>query len=186
MINHSKSYTRARMRYFIGIDIPPKTKIAIQHWRDKTWVQHTELGSVPAANFHITLAFLGQVKPQLLDPLLEQLNQLNNRPFQLTVDQFNVWQRPSIAWLGFSSPVCQLDQIQLSVSRCARNAAIQLTERKYIPHITLARKCKNLTARPLIAPYFRFNVEQFCLFESVSTASGVQYPIRHQWPLNGP
>jgi len=171
------------MRYFIGIDVPASTKLAIQDWRDKTWAQHTELGSVPVANLHITLAFLGQVSEQQLESMIEQLDQINATPFTLTIDQFNVWQKPPIAWLGITTPVEQLNQLQRGVSRCARIADIQLATREYVPHVTLARKCKGLTTAPLIEPAFSFKVGHFCLFESVSTTSGVQYPIRHQWSL---
>lgn len=172
------------MRYFIGIDIPAKTKLAIQEWRDNSWAQHRDLGSVPAANFHITLAFLGQISEQQLDKLHQQLSMLNIPTFEISIEQFNVWQKPPMAWIGCSVLTDRLIELQRIVIKSARIAGISMQEREYVPHITLARKCKGLVSSPLLEPNFSFEVEHFCLFESVSTPTGVTYPIREQWPLS--
>lgn len=172
------------MRYFLGIDLPAKTKLNIQDWRDKSWAQHRELGSVPTANFHITLAFLGHLSEQQFEQLCEQLVLLELSKFKVELDRFNVWQKPPIAWLGCASIDKHLLQLQAAITRSARIAGISIMEREYIPHVTLARKCKELVSAPLLEPKFNFNVEHFGLFESVSTSSGVTYPIRERWSLS--
>ena len=172
------------MRYFIGIDIPEKTKLAIQQWREKYWVQHFELAPVPMQNFHITLAFLGHIDELQHEQLCTNLNEITTAPFKILIDQFSVWKKPPIGLLGCNEVTADLKELQQGTSRVARQANISIGEREYIPHITLARKCKSLVSVPLMEPCFEFKVEEFCLFESVSTSSGVRYPVRQKWQLN--
>ena len=171
------------MRYFIGIDLPANIKLSIDDWRLKSWRQSKQLGEVPAANFHITLAFLGHLDPGQYEGLIDRLSSLRNDTFKVQLDQFNVWEKPPIAWLGISNIPKALTALNEQVSSQARMEGVQLQEREYVPHVTLARKCKGLVSTPILPPSFEIKVENFCLFESVSTHSGVQYPIRQEWSL---
>ena len=47
------------MRLFFGFDLPLDSKTRIAAWRDR--FVRADGRSVPAANFHITLAFLGEI-----------------------------------------------------------------------------------------------------------------------------
>jgi 2'-5' RNA ligase len=57
------------MRAFLGLSPDVKTKLAIELWRNKAFPCF--YAPVPAANFHITLAFLGQISPKQLDALCD-------------------------------------------------------------------------------------------------------------------
>ena len=65
------------MRYFIGLDLSPANKLALDSWREKSLPELPRVKMplktkapvrqprpVPAANFHITLCFLGSVSPR--------------------------------------------------------------------------------------------------------------------------
>jgi 2'-5' RNA ligase len=62
-------------RYFIGLDLSVTDKLAIAKWRDKQLFGLTDK-PVPVENFHITLSFLGQVKPNKMEQLETLLDEI--------------------------------------------------------------------------------------------------------------
>ncbi|MBT0586161.1 RNA 2',3'-cyclic phosphodiesterase [Alteromonas oceanisediminis] len=174
------------MRYFIGLELPSHAKQAVDAWREKAWLAGLNQKPVPAPNFHITLAFLGQVTEPQLDRLQTALGEIDCAPFALTIDHFGYWQKPPVAWLGCSEKPPQLSSLQLRCVAASRRAGLQLSEREYVPHITLARKCMPPVPPPLFEPNLPIEFSAFCLFESVSTDRGVTYPVRLRWPLTVP
>jgi 2'-5' RNA ligase len=58
---------------------------------------------------------------------------------------------------------------------------LQTENRPYKPHITLARHARylpNINFEPIV-----WRAESFCLVESCSEPSGVNYKVRQQWAL---
>ncbi len=170
------------MRAFFGISPEPQTKLAIQAWRDKSLPAFN--APVPAANFHITLAFLGQITDRQLDLIS---NQIEEHPpwseFSICLDQVGYWPKPKAFWLGCSDAHPAHLTLAVQLHKLARKAGLPLPKQEYVAHLTLARKCSENPPAPLIAPDFSWQAQQFHLFESVSSSHGVAYHIRHSWPL---
>lgn len=102
----------------------------------KRWV-HRE-------DFHVTLAFLGNVSPEMLQRAQEKLAQVTSTtaPFSLATDRVGIFGKqdsPRILWKGVkhSSPLCTLQQ---KVNDAMKAAEFYLDERPFRPHITMARK----------------------------------------------
>ncbi len=186
------------MRCFIGLDLSPKTKLSLQHWRQQAlpgFPQHPAPSrklnhsgqafpqAVPAANFHITLSFLGNVTPRQHEDMIKALDEVNAEPLTLRLSDTELWTKPkAFVCLPAQQPE-PLGQLVSQVRNCAYNAAIQIDKQDYRPHVTLFRKAKEPFPAPLYAPNIECEFTQFHLFESVSTPSGVHYPIRQSWPL---
>jgi 2'-5' RNA ligase len=170
------------MRAFFAIEPPAQIKLAIDSWREKALP--TFLKPVPPANFHITLAFLGQVNEVQLDSLIQQSGALTSTPgFQLSLDHLGYWPKPKTLWLGCQQTAKQHVQLADQLTKISLRSAIEMQKREYIPHLTLVRKCAENPPAALIEPAFSFKVEEFHLFESVSTVSGVIYKRRFTWKL---
>ena len=167
------------MRCFLGLDIDMQSKLEIQSWREQ--VQFNFEHAVPAANFHITLVFLGQVQPGHLDQLYRQIDEHEFQSFSLNLETLGYWPKPKVLWLCASHVPEQAYELVNKLTSFARNCHLCLRERKYIPHLTLVRKCSVNPAAPLLPPDFKCRFDKFCLFESVSGKHGIHYPIRQSW-----
>ncbi|GAC16015.1 RNA 2',3'-cyclic phosphodiesterase [Aliiglaciecola lipolytica] len=169
------------MRYFLGFDLDPQTKIAIDDWRNKALPRFEQ--NVPAKNFHITSVFLGQVTEQQLDQLCSKIENTEFRPFELHFDNMGYWSKPKILWLGADHVPDPMLHISKRLTEFAQQVGLNIPVREYFPHITLVRKAQNNPPAPILTPDFKIHLDQLHLFESVSGRTGVQYPIRQSWPL---
>ena len=170
------------MRAFFAIEPPAQIKLAIDSWRERALPNFVK--AVPPANFHITLAFLGQVSDVQLESLIQQSEALTSTPgFGLSLDHLGYWPKPKALWLGCQQIAKQHVQLADQLTKIGLRSAIEIQKREYIPHLTLVRKCAENPPTALIEPAFCFNVDEFHLFESISTANGVIYKRRLTWKL---
>jgi 2'-5' RNA ligase len=95
---------------------------------------------VPKQNYHITLAFLGDVEEERLPCLCEQAARLEFTPFSLVLDQLGQFRRSGILWLGCSSVPDTLLQLYQDLSLALVPCGYQPETRAFRPHITLYRR----------------------------------------------
>lgn len=170
------------MRAFVGLEPDATTKLAIENWRNKVLPPFNQL--VPAANYHITLAFLGQINLDQQDRLEQHMQLIDNiTEFKVHLDILGYWPKPKALWLGCSQPAkLHLDLVKI-LSCAAHSANIVMQKRDYQAHLTLVRKCTHNPPAPLLAPDFAWRAGAFHLYESVSTANRVSYVIKKTWRL---
>ncbi|MEW6997578.1 RNA 2',3'-cyclic phosphodiesterase [Colwelliaceae bacterium BS250] len=178
-------------RLFFGLTIDSNNKQLIANWRSQYIKQ--DVNFVDPDNFHITLAFLGLCNQQKVEQIVAAVN--NSSAEQFSVESFSVelshlgfWQQPKILFLGCEHCPEQLQVLAEQLKSLALSLDIPQQQRPYMPHLTLARKAKSLEP---INTSNNFNIEPisltfdtFCLFESVSTPSGVKYDVIHCWGLD--
>ncbi|MEG3765843.1 RNA 2',3'-cyclic phosphodiesterase [Alteromonas sp. 14N.309.X.WAT.G.H12] len=183
------------MRCFIGLDLTPQAKLALSQWQQRAFPQVSDkkptsesLGpslphAVPAANYHLTLCFLGNVTPRQHETLIATLDTLIHPPFSATLDSAGCWERPKIIFTAPLHIPKALPELAKKTRKAARTAGISLEKRDYKPHVTVIRKATSALLPPLIPLDITMSFDAFHLFESVSTPSGVRYLIRHSWDL---
>ncbi|MEW9797311.1 RNA 2',3'-cyclic phosphodiesterase [Alteromonas sp. CYL-A6] len=197
------------MRCFIGLDLSPTEKLSLDSWRQQALpevlprvTEGSELSpgrrkqrrgsqpqgpatpyAIPAANYHITLCFLGHITPSQHEQVIAALDNVACEPFALTLDTTGIWNGPKILFAAPTSPPPALMQLARDSRKAARQAGIEVEGREYRPHVTLIRKAGVTLPPPLYPPDCMVSAHAFHLFESVSAPSGVTYPIRHSWPL---
>ncbi len=141
---------------------------------------------VSSNNYHITLAFIGQVT----DEQYRQLVELGDKIFapfcQFNADFIGYWSKPKVLYLGAEKVPETIKQLQLMLLSELEKFP-QINERFhppkiFKPHITLYRKAKYLVGVDEFGEMV-FHFERFCLFESISTNQGVIYKELHSWPL---
>lgn len=171
------------MRAFFGLSPDPKTKLAVEAWRNKAF-PHFQ-AAVPAANFHITLAFLGKISAKQLDGICTEVDQISDIPtFDVLLNQVGYWSKPKALWLGCHETENEHLQLSKTLTHIANTNGLHLSKQAYIAHLTLARKCSVNPPAPLIPPSFAWRNTAFHLYESVSGKNGVSYHVRRSWPLS--
>jgi 2'-5' RNA ligase len=139
---------------------------------------------VPRHNYHITLAFLGNVEEDQLSCLCERAAEVSCTPFSLNFDQLGQFRRSGILWLGCSKtpePLLQLNQaLALALMPCGYQPEV----RRFQPHVTLCRRFQGRLGDVEFRP-IEWDVEGFHLVLSESTDEGVRYQSIATFPRSG-
>lgn len=142
-----------------------------------------ELKWVPRENYHITLSFLGEVSEAFLPELKVILQNLAHRHHAFDLNLIGLAAFPSLQqaktlWMGIEdSP--ELRNLQEDGAQSLQAIGLELEDRPYRPHLTLARRKTplDLSEVHLLHSQVRFGslkVKQFELF--VSTL-GDSFPV---------
>ncbi|MGG6314264.1 RNA 2',3'-cyclic phosphodiesterase [Paenibacillus macerans] len=137
--------SEGKWRLFIAVPLPKDVKQRLEEWcstqkdrlKFKKWV-HPE-------DYHITVQFLGDTSPERLGELEASLKRASagTLPFTLEAAGFGTFGRPanpSVLWAGIRGDGAGLEGLHRRVA--SENSALGYVpeDRKFSPHITLARK----------------------------------------------
>ena len=174
------------MRLFFGLGTAAELAMAVADWRDR---ECSAAGRpVPPANFHITLAFVGELPDAALERLAAAVDDwmLRERPEvgTLHLDHTGYWHRPGIYWLGPSTWPAGLDRMVARLRSAGQAAGGKKDRNRFQPHITLYRGCRQAPAAPANIPPFCFDYDHITLYESRQGRRGVSYHAVAEWPLH--
>lgn len=139
---------------------------------------------LPPENLHITLVFLGEVDDDCRAQLVERAAAVRAERFDLGLDHSGWWRRPQVAWLAPSAVPGPMVQLVNALTCIARDCGLRVEERSYRAHLSIARR----VSRPPPALAFQpihWEINEFCLTESVTEQGGARYRICDRWPLTG-
>jgi RNA 2',3'-cyclic 3'-phosphodiesterase len=137
--------------------------------------------AVAPDNLHLTLAFLGERPEAIVPELCASASAIEVAPFRVCLDDVGCWRKTGIAWLAASEPMPQLLELRERIARVLAALRIVIDERRFLPHVTLARRIKSVIARQL-APPIAWHVGSFALVNSTLDPRGVHYEVLHSWP----
>lgn len=129
------------MRLFVAID--PSDE-AVQSLAAIVPV-NAQLRYVPRVQWHVTLAFYGEVAETLLDELAERLSRAAARTplLHLSVNGGGTFptrvDRARVLWCGLSGDTSALSRLAERAVAAGRRCGIAIDDREFRPHITLAR-----------------------------------------------
>lgn len=153
-----------------------------------------ELRWTRAEQWHLTLAFLGEVADEVVDELARRLNRAAARhpPLSLAFGGGGRFGH-RVLWTGVQGNLEGLRRLADSVRAAARRSRLPVEQRPYRPHLTLARSDGATDLRPLVdrlAPWegLAWVATWLYLMRSRLGAglggSALHEPIT-QWPLDG-
>lgn len=130
------------MRLFIAINFDEETRARICQVQDRLKVLCTGNFSRPE-NFHLTLAFLGETKPQKLGEICALMDRLRFPHLSLSFDRVGCFSQEGseLWWLGLAQNKALL-ALQRELTEGLRQAGFPIESRRFSPHITLARKLR--------------------------------------------
>ncbi|MDX6646067.1 MAG: 2,3-cyclic 3-phosphodiesterase [Miltoncostaeaceae bacterium] len=171
---------KPRNRLFAALDLP-------QDLRDELAGRAVEVAAalggraVPAANLHLTLAFLGQVPVERGAAVLEALQEsLLPSPPPLRVRLGPLTPRPSrgrarLLAAGLAEPSGELEALGLRVQRALAGLgfAVEVRER-FWPHVTVVRFPRPLAVGSPVWPEDerQFDVSRATLYDSLLSSGG--------------
>lgn len=144
---------------------------------------YTGMGrEVAPENFHITLLFLGNVSRQTENCLSDGINDLIVNPFQVCLDRLGYFDKAKLFWIGPSQVPQEMEYLFKAVRQLAQRCGIGQLNKKYIPHVTLLRKCDGLYSNPDFAP-INWHIDEIHLVESRMERTSAQYYTVNSFPL---
>jgi 2'-5' RNA ligase len=176
------------IRLFVGIELPEAVQERLAGL----------CGGVPGArwvdaeNMHLTLRFIGDVEDGLAEDIDAALLRLRAPRFDLMLDGVGFFGKPTAArilWAGVRK--CEpLARLQAKVETAVQSAGLPPEERKFSPHVTLARLkgAPEIRLQRFVAENADFlagplPVERFVLFSSFRSGSGPIYTPEADYPL---
>ncbi|MFT5131841.1 MAG: 2'-5' RNA ligase [Gammaproteobacteria bacterium] len=167
-------------RLFFALRPDRQVRAEIQTFADALSLESARL--VAAKNTHITLAFLGSVDELTRRCLIKGASLLRIPPFTLSLDNLGWWRKPKIAWLAPSTFPDELSELAADLQHLSEDCGLNLEKRPYLPHLTLARKVTSPISSTHVDP-ISWNINEFCLLESIAGENGVEYQVKVSWPL---
>jgi len=140
---------------------------------------------VPARQYHVTLAFLGDQPAAQVDRLTARVTAMaSGAPpaFELVLDRFGHWRRPRILWLGPRECPAGLTALVGQIRGELESLGISHDRRDFRAHLTLARKVGTLPELEIPSPVC-WPVRDFVLVESVTAPDRPAYEVIHRFAL---
>jgi RNA 2',3'-cyclic 3'-phosphodiesterase len=129
--------------------------------------------TIPAANFHITLAFLGVVLPEQVGAAHETLLAFKVVPFELTLRDVRWWRQQHLICLE-PEPSSELDKLVAELHAALRARGFAIESRPFHAHATLMRDVFSEPAFSSIRE-LRWQVNEIELLESTPSTRGSAY-----------
>lgn len=176
-------------RLFLALVLPDEAKARLNTWRNRN-LYTLEQPPVPVDNYHVTLVYIGAVtQPQLIE-LRKQLGTVVADSFVLDINKTDYWPTPKVLHLMPTSIPPRLIDLQRKVNKATTQAGLPPETRPYRPHITLYRKIKpiqfeQLEQDGLPEPNTSIAINQFAIYESISSPNGVYYKKLDSYGLIG-
>ena len=144
------------MRLFFALWPPPQTAAALEQW-----ARGCQGRVVPAANIHLTLAFLGEADPEAARKAAARVR---GRIHELPLEQARYWRHNRIVWAGPRRTPGALAELVEKLSRELQQEQFILEDRPFAAHVTLLRNASVPKARTL--PRLAWPVVEFALVSS--------------------
>ncbi|MCE9612981.1 MAG: RNA 2',3'-cyclic phosphodiesterase [Lentisphaerae bacterium] len=185
------------VRAFVAIELSETVRAAMARLQARLKRSGSHVGWVPPENFHLSLAFLGDIPATAVTGLQAELvcrvsTMASLRIAFEGVGHFGSASSPRVIWAGVLAPPA-LMALQLGVASAARACAIALESRPYRPHVTLGRVRSGRGRDALLAamqkdaamPLGEQSASQVVVMQSLLGSAGAHYQVLAVVPLSG-
>lgn len=168
--------------YFIGIKLPEPAAETLHSTR-RSWNLKSHKKYTLPADMHITLLFIGEIPNGDIEKVAESLAAVHHAPFDLKTSGVRTFGNPATPRIVYAAVKenTMLDQLHSKIKQAVQPFNINLDDRPFTPHITLAAKWAGGapmdTDTVLALESIEFRVSEFALFEIRPTSSPKYVPL---------
>ena len=97
---------------------------------------------VEPENIHLTLKFLGEIEPSLVEQVTRVVEGISFQPFTAKIEHVGVFpnlRRPRVVWAGITEGSSQLEEIWSEIDGKLSVLGFEREMRRFSPHITIGR-----------------------------------------------
>ncbi|SNB47373.1 RNA 2',3'-cyclic phosphodiesterase [Geobacter sp. DSM 9736] len=178
-------------RLFVAVDLPDQVRRMIGGLA----ADLPGARLVPADQIHLTLRFIGEVDGATFSRVRNVLEKVPGCAFTLSLrglGHFPPGRHPRVLWVGIDECV-HLTMLQKSVESALSLTDLPPEDRKFSPHITLARlketppgAVERLESRHRELSLPPFPVKEFHLYSSILSEKGAVHRREATYPLSVP
>jgi 2'-5' RNA ligase len=180
------------VRAFIAIELPEDVKRFLERISTKLKKCGADVGWVRTENIHLTLKFLGSVRPDLIPSIEEAVAPVfgEQSPVNLAVRGLGVFpgmRSPRVVWTGCVDSSKALGPLVAKLEESLEPLGFTKEKRPFSPHLTLGRARSNKRVPDLVEELRQnldvsgpeFTADHAVLFQSVLKPTGAEYrPLR--------
>jgi 2'-5' RNA ligase len=179
------------MRLFVGLAVSDGIKEVLERLTLRLRAKDDGLRWSTPDQWHVTLVFLGEVDDESRNRLVNELATVRQTRLALRIEGLGVFQRAGILHAEIEVTP-ELLRLYEAAAAAVKRAALDVEERPYRAHITLARS-RNRDGRRTMERLQRaaqqqrlserWDVTEFLLYESQLSPSGSRYVARERFGL---
>lgn len=175
------------LRLFTGIEIDSQASQLIYQMCSSLSIQ---VKWVPIENYHITLKFLGSCQEDLVPDIVSSLNIIAGRvePFSYFLSRTGVFpsiKRPRVLWVGVKQGIEEFSRLALETEKILQELGFTPENRKFHPHLTLARLKKPIAIDEFLESTaykaweeIENKVLSINLYQSILSPKGAVYQVK--------
>jgi 2'-5' RNA ligase len=137
---------------------------------------------VPEENYHLTLAFIGEVSPARLAVLQQIGRDLRLAGCTIRFDAYEYWPEPQVVVAVASEVPLELTELSMQLHDFDGMHRLDRIRRPLRPHVTLARKVAQAPVLQAMSPVY-WNARSFSLVSSDTSGAHSVYTVVDTWPL---
>jgi RNA 2',3'-cyclic 3'-phosphodiesterase len=182
------------IRTFIAAPVTDSVREAVGGLIRKLSSSGADVKWVAAKNIHITLKFLGEIKPERIDPVVDAVRRLQTHPPIRAVLEgtgvFPNWKRPSVLWAGVTAGKEELVRLAHETEEAMSGLGFEREARPFSPHLTIGRvrSMKRIETLPPLMEGFgpvEWPISTIHVMKSELTPAGPIYSVLATIELEG-
>ncbi len=140
-----------QLRAFLAIDIDEQLFDKIREIQDSLIQIKDDLRLVPPENIHITLEFLGNIHPSIVDEISRIMQTVKLEPFNLEFKGVGIFNPKFIrvVWIGTGDGSTNAISLAEDLKKKLKTLGMKITNKKFTPHATIARVKSKRNTREL-------------------------------------
>ncbi len=183
------------MRLFIALPLPENIENLLGRIIDDLKPLSRAVKWVNSDIIHLTVKFLGETKPELVEPIKKALDRVapDFSPIECSIDRLGAFpnlKRPRVFWAGLAGQKEILEKLARHVDLEMNALGFEKESRSFKAHLTLGRVkrddpmselCQGVGNYKLVPEPLTFG--KLILFKSTLTPRGPIYEVLHRVPL---
>jgi len=158
------------IRSFIAFDIDSESVIKRLSEVQKTLVNTgADLKIVQPQNIHVTMRFLGNISPSMIDPIYEEMEKVPFASFEVELrglGAFPTLRYARVVWAGIKKGAEELTDVFNQLEPRLRGLGFKPDSKGFSPHLTIARVKSGRNKAELIHTIQEFEDYQFGMIKA--------------------